>query len=314
MMMKLVSHCCVLLPLLLAVRALPGWPNGGTIVAGNAVQFDRDTWEAHLARPNATGNNSVVGFDVSKPWPSTQGDGWKLGINVTSDIPDSEIMNPSNATGKAFTGTSIFLQAPPNLQSTFSSQTALDETTWKICIVVIPNAPQDNVTGTAADGDCPVMSTQCVSDLEDAYTAKFARNQDCYGTPPATPSSCGARINTGAFNVQQLPLDSITGREVYVTASDLHDPEDQEALDDATGKTWPVMVIWGWNVRANASGDAMPTVQLSCVSARDVVSGSNGGGSGGSGGQDSAGARPLRLWGSAGVALVIACVVAYALL
>ncbi|KAI0117954.1 hypothetical protein GGR51DRAFT_500667 [Nemania sp. FL0031] len=306
--MNLASYCSILLPLLPVAHSLPGWPNGGTIVAGNAVQFDRDTWEAHLAHPNATGRNPVVGFDVSRPWPGTQGDGWTIGINVTSDIPDSQIMNPSNATGKTFTGTSIFLQAPDNLQSTFSSPTALDETTWKICVIVVPDAPQDNVTDAAEDGSCPVLSAQCVSDLEDAYKDKFARNQECYGTPPATPSSCGTRVNTGAFNVQQLPLDSIAGREVYVTASDLHDPEDQNVVDDATGKTWPVMTIWGWNARANASDDATPTVQMSCVSARDVVTGSNGGG--GSGGSDSASSRSC---GSAATALVLACAIAYAL-
>lgn len=116
--------------------------------------------------------------------------------------PDSDAMNPSNASGKTFTGTSIFLQAPENLRTVFSDQDARDETTWKICFVIIPDAPQENTTA-AENGTCPIMSSQCVSDLEDAYTKKFARNQDCYGTPPATPSSCGDGINTGAFNVQR---------------------------------------------------------------------------------------------------------------
>ncbi|KAI0439923.1 hypothetical protein F4803DRAFT_529464 [Xylaria telfairii] len=300
--MKSVSYWPALLYLAPGVSGLPGWPNGGTIVAGNAVLFDRDSWEANLAHPNATGDNSVVGFDVSKPWPSAQIDGWHLSINVTNDIPDSQTMNPSNATGKTFTGTSIFLQAPETLRTTFSDQDALDETTWKICIVVIPNAPQENVTAED-DGTCTIMSSQCVSDLQQAYVKKFPGNQDCYGTPPPTPSSCGDALNTGSFNVQQLPLDSISGKEVFVTASDPHDPNDEKPWTEATEKMWPVLTIWGWNVRANASDDASPTVQLSCISARDVEPGSQSPPSAGS-----------RHYGSAVTAFIIACVTAYALL
>ncbi|KAH8164554.1 hypothetical protein CIB48_g3692 [Xylaria polymorpha] len=269
--MKPISYWPALLYLAPRVSGLSGWPNGGTIVAGNAVLFDRDSWEANLARPNATGNNSVVGFDVSKPWPSAQIDGWHLSINVTSDIPDSQTMNPSNATGKTFTGTSIFLQAPDNLRATFSDQNALDETTWKICII--------------------------------AYAEKFPRNQDCYGTPPSTPSSCGDALNTGSFNVQQLALDSISGKEVFVTASDPHDPNDEKSMTEATEKMWPVLTIWGWNARANASDDASPTVQLSCISARDVEPGSQS--------PPSAGSRHC---GSAVAAFVVACIAAYTLL
>ncbi|TRX93234.1 hypothetical protein FHL15_005813 [Xylaria flabelliformis] len=284
------------------VFGLSGWPMGGTIVAGNAVQFDRETWEANLAHPNTTGYNSVVGFDVSKPWPSTQVDGWHLSINVTGDIPDSQAMNPSNATGKAFTGTSIFLQAPEYLRATFSDQDTIDETTWKICVIVIPNAPQENVTG-AESSTCAILSSQCVSDLQQAYAERFPRNQDCYGTPPSTPSSCGDTINTGNFNVQQLPLDSISGKEVFVTASDPHDPNDERALSEAAQKTWPVLTIWGWNMRANASDDAAPTVQLSCISARDVEPGS-----------ESPPSASSRRCGSAAAAFIAACMAAYVFL
>ncbi|KAI0427253.1 hypothetical protein F5Y09DRAFT_316861 [Xylaria sp. FL1042] len=295
--MKLVSYFSVLL-LSPGVYSLSGWPMGGTIVTGNAVQFDRDSWEASLAHPNATGNTSIIGFDVSQPWPSTQIDGWHLAVNVTSDIPDSQTMNPSNATGKTFTGTSIFLQAPENLRTTFSDENALDETTWKICVVVIANVSQDNVT-TAEDGTCSVISSQCVSDLQQGYADKFSQNQDCYGTPPTTPSSCGDAINTGNFNVQQLPLDSISGKEVFVTASDPHDPDDETAWNEATQKMWPILTIWGWNSRANASDDASPTVQLSCISAKEVDEPPSSVGS--------------RYRGSAVAALAVACIATCAL-
>lgn len=84
--MKLAPYFSGLLPLALGVHGLSGWPTGGTIVAGDAVQFDREAWEANLAHPNATGDNLVVGYDVSKPWPSGQVDGWHLSINITSDM------------------------------------------------------------------------------------------------------------------------------------------------------------------------------------------------------------------------------------
>ncbi|KAJ3563484.1 hypothetical protein NPX13_g8179 [Xylaria arbuscula] len=286
------------------VKSLPGWPMGGTIIAGNAVQFDRDSWEANLAHPNATGSNSIAGFDISKPWPSTQIDGWHLAINVTSDIPDSQTMNPSNGTGRTFTGTSIFLQGPESLQTALSDQTTIDETTWKICVIVIPNAPQENVTA-AENGTCAIMSSQCVADLEQGYVDKFSRNQDCYGTPPPTPSSCGDAIKTGDFNVQQYPLASVNGKEVFVTASESHEPGDDEAAwNEAALKNWPVLTIWGWNTRANASDNASPTVRLSCISARDVEPGSRSPPS-------SAGSRSC---GSSVAALVVACIVACALL
>ncbi|KAI1312897.1 hypothetical protein F5Y03DRAFT_339627 [Xylaria venustula] len=294
--MMLVSYYSAFM-LSLGVHGLPGWPEGGTIVAGNAVQFDRNSWEANLAHPNATGNISVVGFDVSQPWPSTQVDGWQLRVNITRDIPDSQTMSPSNATGKTFTGTSIFLQAPDNLRYAFSNESTLNNTTWKMCVVVIPNAPQENVT-TAEDGSCSIMSSQCVSDLQQGYTEKFAQDQDCYGRPPATPSSCGDTINTGNFSVQQLPLDSIDGKEVFVTASEPHDPDDKTAWDEAAKMTWPILTIWGWNSRANASENAMPTTRLSCISARNVESPSSVG---------------SRSCGSAVAALVVACVATYAL-
>lgn len=84
--MKLIPCWWLVALLWSGVDGLSGWPMGGSIVVGNAVQFDRDSWEANLAHPNATGSNPIAGFDLSKPWPSTQIDGWQLAINVTSDM------------------------------------------------------------------------------------------------------------------------------------------------------------------------------------------------------------------------------------
>jgi hypothetical protein len=71
---------------LAGVRGLSGWPMDGTIVTGDAALFDRDSWEANLAHPNATGKNSITGFDVSRPWPSTRIDDWHLSINITRNM------------------------------------------------------------------------------------------------------------------------------------------------------------------------------------------------------------------------------------
>lgn len=88
-----------------------------------------------------------------------------------------------------------------------------------------------------------------------------------------------------------------------MTASDPHDPNDEKSMTEATEKMWPVLTIWGWNARANASDDASPTVQLSCISARDVEPGSQS--------PPSAGSRHC---GSAVAAFVVACIAAYTLL
>ncbi|KAI1336367.1 hypothetical protein F5Y15DRAFT_204825 [Xylariaceae sp. FL0016] len=273
--LKLSNSIPLVLLLAVAVEALSGWPSGGVIVTGSAVQFSRDTWDSSLANPNATGNYSITGFDITQKWPSQQVDGWKMSVNVTSDIPDSETMNTGNSTGQTFTGTSIFITGPESIQASFvDNQTALDDTTWKICVMVIPNGPQDDSQTTADNSTCGFVTSQCSTDLQTAYADKFAEDQNCYGTPPTTPSSCADAINTANFSVQQLPLDSVNGSEVFVTASGSHDRGNEDAWENAIKQVWPVLTIWGWNIRAKAPSDAMPTTQLSCVRANYVEPGS----------------------------------------
>ncbi|KAI1454201.1 hypothetical protein F4805DRAFT_331269 [Annulohypoxylon moriforme] len=280
------------------VTALAGWPGGGTLVNGNAVQFSRVTWEKNLATPNATGSYPVTGFDISQKWPSQKVDGWTLSVNVSSDLPDSQTIDSSNATGKTFTGTSIFLKAPDTIQSAFKNQSEVDETTWKICVAVIPNGPQED-TSTADNGTCGYLSSQCITDLQQAYADKFPGNTDCYGTPPSTPSSCGNSVNTANFQVQQFPLTSVNGTEIYVTASESHDAGDKTAWSNATRQAWPVLTLWGWNTRAKAPDGSSPTVQLSCVRAKTVEQGSETPSSG------------STLRGSAVVALGLAALTAF---
>ncbi|KAI1407666.1 hypothetical protein F5Y13DRAFT_205869 [Hypoxylon sp. FL1857] len=267
------ANTLFILDLFAGVTALVGWPGGGTLVTGNAVQFDRATWERNLARPNATGTIPVTGFDISQKWPSQEVDGWTLSVNVSSDIPDSQTLNPGNATGQTFTGTSIFLKAPNNIQAAFTNQSAIDETTWKICVAVIPNGPQEDQS-TADNGTCGFLSSQCISDLQSAYADKFSGSQDCYGSPPSTPSSCGSSVNTANFQVQQLPLNSVNGTEVFATASEGHNAGDQTAWNNATRQDWPILTLWGWNIRAKAPEGSSPQVQLSCIRASSVEPGS----------------------------------------
>ncbi|KAI1138407.1 hypothetical protein F5Y05DRAFT_38479 [Hypoxylon sp. FL0543] len=267
------ANAIVTFGLFKGISALVGWPGGGTLVIGNAVQFDRQTWERDLARPNATGSVSVAGFDISQKWPSQAVDGWTLSVNVSSDVPDSQTLNPGNATGQTFTGTSIFLKAPDGIQTAFANESAVDETTWKICVAVVPNGPQEDQSA-ADNGTCGFLSSQCISDLQGAYADKFSGSQDCYGSPPATPSSCGSSVDTANFQVQQLPLNSVNGTEVFVTASDAHAAGDQTAWNNATRQTWPVLTLWGWNTRAKAPEGSKPQVQLSCIRASNVEAGS----------------------------------------
>ncbi|KAI1767962.1 hypothetical protein GGR53DRAFT_52974 [Hypoxylon sp. FL1150] len=263
----LALHLCT------TVDALVGWPEGGTKVTGNAVLFDRETWERNLAQPNATGSISVTGFDISQKWPSQGVNGWTLSVNVSSDVPDSQSMNANSTATGSVTGTSIFLKAPEGIQSAFADQTALDETTWKICVNVIPNGPQDD-DSAADNGTCSFLSSQCIADLQQAYADKFSGSQDCY-SPPSTPSSCGGTVDTNNFQVQQLPLTSVNGTEVFVTASESHAVGDETAWNNATKQVWPVLTVWGWNTRAKAPEDSTPQVQLSCLRASSVESGSD---------------------------------------
>ncbi|KAI1637572.1 hypothetical protein F4809DRAFT_316705 [Biscogniauxia mediterranea] len=298
-------------------HALPGWPAGGTLVAGNAGLFDRSTWEANLASPNATGGASIAGYDITQRWPGQAVDGWTLSLNVSRDIPGSERQGSAGGGDddqQAYTGTSIFLRGPESVRAALAANASAvdDETTWKICVVFIPNGPQQG-DGDSSNGTCTdnFLSAQCVGDLQQAYADKFAQNQDCYGTPPSTPSSCGDVVNTANFSVQQFPLDSSNGTEVFVTASDGHDPGDDEAAwANATGKLWPVLTIWGWNVRAGAPEGATPTAQLACIRADQTVSG----GDGGSSSSPASGASRTAGAGSEVLALAVACLAACFLL
>jgi hypothetical protein len=186
--------------------ALQGWPGSGTIVQGSAIQFDQATWERNLAQPNATGNFSVTGFDISKAFPSSQVDGWKLYVNITSSISDSQMMNTANASGKVFTGTSLYLRAPDSVISAVDSagEGIVDETTWKICVTVMTNGPEEDVS-TADNGTCGSLSSQCITDFQNAYADAFAKEQDCYSAPP-TPSSCGDSLNQANLTTQRMSL------------------------------------------------------------------------------------------------------------
>ncbi|KAI1774451.1 hypothetical protein F4818DRAFT_82895 [Hypoxylon cercidicola] len=267
------TRALLVLDLCMAVSALVGWPEGGTIVAGNAVRFDRETWERNLARPNVSGTVPITGFDISQRWPSQEVNGWTLSLNITSDVPDSQSMNSNDTATRTFTGTSISITAPESIQGAFANETALDETTWKICVSVVPNGPHEDQS--ADNGTCGFLSSQCVTDLQQAYADKFSESQNCYGTPPSTPSSCGDMVDTSNFQVQQLPLTSVNGTEVFVTASESHEAGDETAWNNATRQVWPILTVWGWNTRARTPGDSSPQVQLSCIRASTVEPESN---------------------------------------
>ncbi|KAK8054634.1 hypothetical protein PG994_009701 [Apiospora phragmitis] len=89
----------------------------------------------------------------------------------------------------------------------------------------------------------------------------------------------------GFTKITEYPIDAVNGTELYVTASDARSPRGRNltAWDDgASTKTWPVLVVWGWNRRATNDDDdadagaaataAMmatkkPLAQLSCIKA-----------------------------------------------
>jgi hypothetical protein len=67
--------------------ALQGWSGPGTAVDGSASLFDRAMWETNLAFPDATGQISLDGFDISQRWPGQRVDGWFMSINATRNDP-----------------------------------------------------------------------------------------------------------------------------------------------------------------------------------------------------------------------------------
>lgn len=305
-------------------QAIPGWSRSGTIVEGNASQFDQTTWEQNLDHPNATGDFPITGFDITKAYTTSAQavGGWALAVNVTSGIPDANTQNPSNASGQVFTGTSIYLTAPADIAAAIGADpdAAADNTTWKICVTVMTGAPE---TGADGNGTCSSLSSQCAADFQDAYAGQFAKLQDCYSQPP-TPDSCGDALSQANLTTQRMlklsclpetlepfshvfdaapqlkvaleyALDHINGTEVFVTASGPHDADDNSAYNSAVKTEWPVLIVWGWNARANVSDGTTPTVQLTCARAN------NTGGGGGS-----SGSAASRSHGSAAIAFAVA--------
>ncbi|KAF3023154.1 hypothetical protein E8E14_013999 [Neopestalotiopsis sp. 37M] len=266
--------------------ALPGWPRSGTIIQGDAFQFDQSTWEENLERPNATGSFPITGFDISKAFtsPPQTVDGWELAVNVTSSISDADTLNPGNSTGQVYTGTSIYLRAPDDVIAALDPDTAADDTTWKICVTVMTGSTEDD-TSAADNGTCTSLSSQCVADFQDAYADQFAKLQDCYRQPP-TPDSCGDSLNQANLTTQRP-----------------HDAGDDTAYDNAVKTVWPVLVVWGWNTRANVSDDTKPTVQLTCARANNTGDGN-----------DSSPSVASRSHGAAAIAFAIAGLAAIILL
>ncbi|KAK8116872.1 uncharacterized protein PG998_005153 [Apiospora kogelbergensis] len=304
-----------------ATSGYQGWPGSNTLVDGDAVRFSQQTWRNHLGSPDARGEYPVRGFDISREWPDMSQEwpdmhevqGWKLAVNVSRSIPASEVQNnataqpSSNSTSPtSFTGTSISLKGPDGvIQSIFGDATkahitkAEHATTWKVCVTVATDSKSQkngsSMYGFSNGVSCDRLPAQCVAEFEQAYADHFAATQDCAGHPPPTPASCGGALDVASLRTIQYPLDAVNGTELYVTASGAHAATGNVSMsakwktwdDDgnaAAARLWPVLVVWGWNHRANIvqglAGAEMtkPLAQLSCIKAGKPDGNSNDGG------------------------------------
>ncbi|KAH8652041.1 hypothetical protein BX600DRAFT_440955 [Xylariales sp. PMI_506] len=250
--------------------AFQGW-NSGTSLAGNALEFSQNSWESVLAQPNATGGVQITGFDISKDWPGEVVDGWELGINVTKSLTSAQLLSSSDQISgedqQLFTGTSIYLKAPPNvINAVRTAQIATNadaSTTWMICVFFITDAPSGEVDRSDNNGTCKAYSSQCVTDLQAAYVERFAQEQDCFGAAPMMPQSCGGLLDPANFTTQPFSIPYLNGTEIYATASEpLRSRADLDAAyDSAVGQVWPVLIVWGW-IKQIADARRVPSVQL----------------------------------------------------
>ncbi|KAK7953272.1 hypothetical protein PG988_013966, partial [Apiospora saccharicola] len=305
-------------------QAYQGWPGSNTLVDGEAIRFSQQTWRQHLRHPDAKGEYPVRGYDISQEWPAVQEvDGWRLAVNVSRHIPASEVQNKNkngtmpavavatgfppqssptaNSSSSSFMGTSISLKAPETVIHSILGEGGgeVDEivalemrsTTWKVCVTIATNSSENQYASSGVSGECDRLPAQCVADFEQAYAEHFAETEDCAGHPPPTPASCGGALDAASLRTIQYPIDAVNGTELYVTASDAHAaaPGNLTAWDEfaASAQLWPVLVVWGWNRRANmninnhnvenggegaASAAVMttttkPLAQLSCIKA-----------------------------------------------
>jgi hypothetical protein len=145
-----------------------------------------------LARPNATAEINIQGFDIRRTYPGTPIDGWKLSVNVAS-VPDN---------GAFVSVTDITYTAPPQLlqqlNSTNGTVAVATDRSWYICQHFL-NATKLATIDASVNPDCSgLLPDKCITDLKASLGSGFGIRDEIYqcANPLPLPESCQSTFGT----------------------------------------------------------------------------------------------------------------------
>ncbi|KAI9163311.1 hypothetical protein HJFPF1_04917 [Paramyrothecium foliicola] len=287
-----ISRC--ILPALAAWCARPVWadPIWNKLLARDATESRPQyldmpfyEWEEAIAKPNATSRpHFVQGYDVSKIFPGTRVDGWKLTLSIIGNYP----LRPD----EYLSGAGLQFEAPLQLRN--SSQ---DES-WGGCLV---NYWIEHDVGADVAGDCRgILSDPCWDELR-----REVERGACIGNT-TIPPSCADELSRSDHFLWAARGSTAGEFSASPLRRVLHEPNDLEPYDTMTRRVFMSIIGYTDNTRPGRSGPAGRTAQgiLSCLRANEFTTGSrnpnvNADDSGGANGADDAegGAADLLPYG-----------------
>ncbi|KAK5996624.1 hypothetical protein PT974_01961 [Cladobotryum mycophilum] len=203
-------------------------------VGPKARNISSNVWDSIASNPNATSSTTFIGYDLSKPFPSSQQDGWTLSI----------------ATG-----------------GTCSPQSH----TWHVCLYafsVKPGSARADGWGTGENPSCEhLLPPECLDDLQNLGAQKF-RGDACALFDPGP--SCSKDLDQEIGMVLSVSAEDATStfgnntpffKRVDGTYSN------QTMIDiipiTAMGRPMAVLTLWGSS--KNSRRRRNPFASVNCV-------------------------------------------------
>lgn len=169
-----------------------GWAAGAQVDNLGIQSIREEDWRAAFISPNATGEGSIEGFNMTAPNPGSKSDNWTWTIQVQADVPTSD--------GQFVAGTWIQLKAPQNLlQDIGNGSIVPQDPSWFVCEQIFI-APMLMSTAGSVDSGCNgFLPPQCLSDMMTGFTRGFRPSGRSTRRCPSIdiPTSCDETFGAG---------------------------------------------------------------------------------------------------------------------
>ncbi|KAK4087698.1 hypothetical protein Purlil1_8029 [Purpureocillium lilacinum] len=227
-----------------------------TIYAGpNAQDISSETWQQVLDSPTNSSTANMTGFDVTKAYPGSEQEGWRLKIGVRGGL---------DGDGKTATVMSL---APPA-----GGELANVSDTWHLCVYAFDvKASSATRWGSGKTPSCSgLVADECVDQLSKDAVAGYAKDS-CpeFSTKPAClrdlPEQTAMALSLSAKDMSSV----LRGNATFFRRND---GTDKAAFETAAGLPMAVVTLWG----PSGDSDKTPTAEAACVmpNAKDAASGS----------------------------------------